>query len=72
MDFFQKPGKYQFKAIDLKSLRKTVYTTTQVGVTSKSEDRKRKALAPGKRISKNGKRYYETRKNRSDLPGKRI
>lgn len=29
-------------------------------------DIRRKALLPGKRISKNRKIYYETRKNRSD------
>lgn len=33
-------------------------------------DLKSKALAPGKRISKTGKIYYEYRKNRSDLEGK--
>jgi hypothetical protein len=30
-------------------------------------DRKRKALPPGKRISRTGKVYWETRRNRSDL-----
>jgi hypothetical protein len=30
-------------------------------------DRKRKALPPGKRMSKSGKIYYEYRRNRSDL-----
>ena len=33
------------------------------------EDSKRKALAPGKRISKNGKVYYEYRVNHSDIDG---
>lgn len=32
----------------------------------------KKALRPGKRISKRGKIYYEYRKNRSDRPGKDI
>ncbi|MHA1865893.1 MAG: hypothetical protein ACTSWZ_05230 [Candidatus Heimdallarchaeaceae archaeon] len=32
-------------------------------------DRKRKAMKPGKRISKSGKVYYEYRRNRSDLKG---
>ena len=32
-------------------------------------DKKRKALPPGKRISKNGKPYYESRRNRTDIPG---
>ena len=35
-------------------------------------DRKRHAMLPGKRISKRGKIYYETRRNRSDKKGKRI
>jgi hypothetical protein len=30
-------------------------------------DAKRRALPPGKRVSKSGKIYYEYRKNRSDL-----
>jgi len=37
-----------------------------------SRDRNRTAYAPGKRRSRTGKIYWETRKNRSDLPGKRI
>ncbi len=32
----------------------------------------RKARLPGKRISKTGKVYYETRVNRSDAAGKKI
>ena len=35
-------------------------------------DAGRKAKLPGVRISKSGKKYSETRGNRSDLPGKRI
>lgn len=35
-------------------------------------DRLRKAKAPGRRISKSGNRYRETRRNRSDVRGKRI
>jgi len=35
-------------------------------------DAGRKAMLPGKRISKNGKVYWETRKNRSDAPMKKI
>jgi len=32
-------------------------------------DRKRKALAPGRRVSKSGNVYYERRRDRSDKPG---
>ena len=38
----------------------------QVGKSKKVSDRKVKALRPGVRISKNKKKYTETRKNRSD------
>ena len=46
---------------------KTIKVMSQTG-TRKSiqRDRGRKASMPGKRISKNGKIYWETRKNRSD------
>ncbi len=36
-------------------------------VKNKNLDAKRKALPPGKRISKSGKIYYEYRRNRSDI-----
>lgn len=32
-------------------------------------DKARRALAPGKRVSRTGKIYFETRRNRSDLSG---
>jgi len=38
----------------------------QTGTSNLVRDRGRKALLPGKRISKTGKVYWETRKNRSD------
>lgn len=49
-----------------KVLKKANYVTN---VPNKSliKDKKRSALSPGKRMSKNGKIYYETRVNRSDL-----
>lgn len=44
-------------------------TTRQTGSSSSARDRARKALAPGRRVSKTGSVYYERRKNRSDKPG---
>jgi len=35
-------------------------------------DASRPALSPGKRLSKNNRIYWETRKNRSDTPGKNL
>lgn len=46
---------------------KVVYKKNrQTGKSDKKMDKKRSALPPGKRISKNGNVYYEYRKNRSD------
>ena len=41
----------------------------QLGRSNKAIDKRRVALPPGKRISRNGKFYWETRKNRSDITG---
>jgi hypothetical protein len=44
--------------------------TRQTGTSDSARDKKRKALGPGKRRSKNGTIYYENRKNRSDVKGR--
>lgn len=44
--------------------------TRQTGSSDLVRDRQRRALAPGKRRSKNGTIYYENRKNRSDVKGR--
>jgi hypothetical protein len=44
-------------------------TTRQTGSSSTARDRARKALAPGRRVSRTGRVYYERRKNRTDKPG---
>ena len=67
-----KKEKDEFNAVGLKSPRKNLRTLKQVGKTTISIDKKRKALAAGKRISKTGKVYWETRKNRSDAVGEMI
>jgi hypothetical protein len=41
-------------------------------IINKKRDLGRIALTPGKRISKNGKVYWETRINRSDRSGSRL
>lgn len=38
----------------------------QIGSSNLVRDRKRKALKPGKRLSRDENIYYETRRNRSD------
>ena len=47
-------------------------TYKQTGTSSTVRDKKRKAMQPGKRQSASGRIYYEYRKNRSDLRGRRV
>lgn len=42
-------------------------TGRQVGRSNRSIDKELHAIAPGQRRSGGGKKYWETRKNRSDL-----
>jgi hypothetical protein len=49
--------------------KRKVSATRQTGSSSAAKDRARKALAPGRRVSKTGSVYYERRKNRSDKAG---
>ena len=44
----------------------------QTGKTTLWLDMMLPAKKPGWRTSKKGNRYYEARRNRSDMPGKRI
>jgi len=50
---------------------RTIKVLKQVGTSNKIKDTSRSAMLPGKRISKNGKVYWETRKNRSDAAFKK-
>jgi len=75
MSFFKKELEKEFNAVGIK--RKSPKSLTshkwQTGKRLDLEaDKKRKALPAGKRISKNGKYYYESRKNRSDIAGLNI
>jgi len=66
--------KSEFNPVGFKEPKSKVAMVSehQTGKTTKSIDKKRKALPPGKRISKNGNIYYEMRANRSDLRGKKV
>lgn len=76
MNLFEKEyadEKQEFSALSLKNKRRNLYYKDhQIGKTDKKIDEKRKALLVGKRISKNGKTYYEYRANRGDLKGSMI
>lgn len=70
MNFIKSEMEKEFSSIGFKNQRKSLKVSDkQIGKSIKSIDSKRKALKPGKRISKSGNIYYESRKNRSDLSG---
>ena len=66
MDFIQSELNKEFSSIGFKNQRRNLRVLKQVGKSDMVRDAERKALLPGKRISKSGKIYWETRKNRSD------
>lgn len=74
MNFIKSELDKEFKSIGMKNQRKNLKVLPQVKVpkVDLERDASRKALAAGKRISKNGKVYWETRSNRSDKIGKRL
>jgi hypothetical protein len=74
MDFIKAEIDKEFELIGFKNQRRNLRVLKQ---TAKSKtdvkiDSKRKALMPGKRISKSGKVYWETRANRSDKKNSKI
>ena len=73
MNFFKAEKDKEFQALGLKDQSRSLKVADhQLGRSIVSIDKKRKALAPGKRIGSSGNIYYEYRKNRSDKPGKMI
>ena len=71
MNFLRAEAEAQedFSAIGFKNQRRNLKVLKQVGKSNASKDKSRKALKPGKRVSKSGNIYWETRKNRSDAVG---
>ncbi len=74
MDFIKGELDKEFSSIGFKNQRRNLRKLPQTAKnkTDKIIDAKRKALLPGKRISKSGKTYWETRANRSDSKGSKI
>lgn len=64
--------KQEMSALNFRNQRRNLKVLKQVGKTTKSIDEKRGALMPGKRVSKMGKTYWETRRNRTDAKGSNI
>lgn len=63
-----------FDPVNFKNQRKMVrqLPQTQKSKVNKTIDAARHALLPGKRISKTGKIYWESRRSRSDEKGKTV
>ena len=55
-------------AVAKQSVMRFKRTGEQTGKSDSVRDSLRKAAAPGKRLSRTGKVYYERRRNRSDVP----
>ena len=74
MDFIKSELDKEFSSIGMKNQRRNVKVLPQTMVkgTDITRDKARKALAAGKRISKTGKVYWETRSNRSDKIGSKL
>ena len=72
MNFFNEEKQKEFEAIGFRNQRRNLRQLKQVGKSDALRDRERKALMPGKRLSKSGKTYWETRRNRSDVKGGKI
>lgn len=66
MDFIKSEIQKEYNSIGFKNQRRNLRQLDQVGKTNIAEDKKRNAMLPGKRISKAGNVYWETRKNRTD------
>ena len=64
--------KDEYTSIGFKNQRRNLRQLPQTGTTNALNDARRKALLPGKRMSKAGNVYWETRKNRTDEKGKKI
>jgi len=68
----EKEKEKEFDTIKFRNQRRNLRQLKQVGRSNASIDSKRDALLAGKRISKNGNTYWETRKNRSDAKDSNI
>lgn len=74
MVLFKKEAKppQSISFIKTRNLRRNLTELKQVGTTDIKRDKARKALRAGKRVSKTGNIYWETRKNRSDAEGSKV
>jgi len=67
--YFELEKMKEFKETGIDQKKVVKKSNYQIGKSNKYYDSRRPAIAPGKRISRTGKTYWETRKNRSDMTG---
>lgn len=74
MDLIKGELEKEFRTIGFRNQRKNLKTLpqTQKRNVDIERDSQLNALMPGKRISKTGKVYWETRRNRSDTKNSKI
>jgi len=72
MNFIKTQIEKEFNSVGFKNQRRNLRKLDQVGTSNLKRDKAREALMPGKRVSKTGKTYWETRKNRSDVGNTKI
>ena len=73
MELMKDKLKRENSPFGFKNLRKSLTRRDdQIGKSNTKRDKARKAMPPGKRISKTGKTYYERRRSRSDVFGEDI
>ena len=74
MDFIKAEMDKEFQAVGFRNQRRNLRQLPQTKVKNldRKADASRKALMPGKRVSKSGKIYWESRINRSDSKGSKI
>jgi hypothetical protein len=74
MDFIKSEIDKEFSSIGFKNQRRNLRQLKQTKTKDLDivRDKERHALLSGKRVSKTGKTYWETRQNRSDQKGSKI
>ena len=64
--------KKEYDALSFRNQRRNLRKLKQRGTSDYERDVVRRALLSGKRLSKSGKTYWETRRNRSDQVGSKV
>ena len=73
MGLFEQIKEKEYSSMGFKNQRRNLkYSEHQTGKTNKIRDEERHALLPGKRMSKTGHIYWESRASRSDMKDSKV